>query len=45
MDTLYRWSKFVEEDSLDEWEALLFLEEIPYVLEKTVTRQRWSISV
>lgn len=45
MDTLYRWSKFVSDDRLDEWEHRLLAEEVPYVLEKHVKRQRWSLSV
>lgn len=45
VETLYRWSKFVEEDRLEEWESRLVLEEVPYVLEKLVKRRRWSLSV
>jgi len=45
LDTLYRWSKFVEEDDLVEWETRFLLEEVSYVLEKPVHRQRWSIAV
>ncbi len=45
MDTLYRWSKFVEEDRLEEWENRFLAEEISYVLEKPVKRQRWHLSV
>ena len=45
METLYRWSKFVEEDRLEEWESRLAAEEIPYALEKSAKRRRWLISV
>ncbi len=45
MDTLYRWSKFVEEDRLEEWENRFVGEEISYVLEKPVKRKRWQLSV
>lgn len=45
METLYRWSKFIEEDRLDEWENRFISEAISYVLEKTVKNLRWLISV
>ncbi len=45
MDTLYRWSKFVEEDRIEEWETRLGCEEIPYVLDKSVRRRRWTLAV
>ncbi len=45
MDTWYRWSKFVEDDRLEEWETRFLAEEISYVLEKPVKRQRWLLSV
>ncbi len=45
METLYRWSKFVEEDRLEEWEARLLAEAIPYALDKPVKRHRWQMSV
>lgn len=45
METLYRWSKFVDEARLEDWESRLLAEEIPYVLEKAVKRRRWSLSV
>lgn len=45
MDTLHRWSKFIEEDRLEEWENRFLAEEIPHVLEKSVRRRRWRLSV
>jgi ribosomal protein L11 methyltransferase len=45
LDTLYRWSKFVEEDRLEDWENRFLAEEVSYVLEKPVKRRRWLLSV
>lgn len=45
MDTLYRWSKLVPEDKLEEWEHRLFAAEIPFAVEKQVKRSRWCLSV
>lgn len=45
METFFRWSKFIEEDRLDEWENRFIGEEISYVLEKSVKRSRWVLSV
>ncbi len=45
METLYRWSKFVEGDRIEEWESRFVAEGIPHVLEKPVKRRRWSLSV
>lgn len=45
METLYRWSKFIEEDRLDEWENRFIAEGISYVLEKSEKRRRWLLSV
>ncbi len=45
METLYRWSKFVEADRIEEWEARFITEGIPHVLEKPVKRRRWVLSV
>lgn len=45
METLYRWSKFIEEDRLEEWENRLIADEISYVLEKAEKRRRWLLSV
>ncbi|MEX2578868.1 MAG: 50S ribosomal protein L11 methyltransferase [Verrucomicrobiales bacterium] len=44
METLYRWSKHVEEDRLDEWETRLIAAEVIYVAEKLVKRKRWQLS-
>lgn len=45
METLHRWSKFIEEDRLDEWENRFIAEGIFYVLEKAEKNLRWLISV
>ncbi len=45
METLHRWSKFIEEIRLEEWENRFVAEGVCYVLEKTVSRSRWLISV
>ncbi len=45
MDTLYRWSKFVPEDRLEEWEHRLLAAGIPFAVEKQVKRSRWCLSV
>lgn len=45
METLYRWSKFIEGDRLDEWENRFIAEGIFYVLEKAEKNLRWLISV
>ena len=45
METVYRWSKFIAEDRLDEWEHRFISEEISYVVEKSVKRSRWVLSV
>lgn len=45
METLYRWSKFIEEDRLEEWENRFIAEEVSYVLEKAEKRRRWLLSV
>lgn len=44
METLYRWSKFVDEECLEEWENRFLVEEIPYTVEKQIHRKRWQIS-
>jgi ribosomal protein L11 methyltransferase len=41
LETIYCWSKFVDEDRLDEWETRFISEEIPYVMDKPVRRKRW----
>lgn len=44
METLFRWSKYVEEDRLDEWEARLIMADVVYSAEKQVNRKRWQLS-
>lgn len=44
METIYCWSKFVDEEKLDEWETRLILAEVSYVLDKPVKRKRWRFS-
>lgn len=44
METLFRWSKFVDEEQLEEWETLLIMEEVAFVVEKPIHRKRWQIS-
>ena len=45
MDTLYRWSKFIEEDRLEEWENRFLADGVACVFEKPVKRKRWLLSV
>ncbi|MEO0413822.1 MAG: 50S ribosomal protein L11 methyltransferase [Verrucomicrobiota bacterium] len=40
MDNIYRWSKFVEESELDEWETRLIVDEVEYLVEFVVNRKR-----
>ena len=44
METLFRWSKFVGEEHLEEWEARLIMAEVVYTVEKQVNRKNWQIS-
>jgi len=44
VETIYCWSKFVDEDRLDEWETRLILADVSYVLDKPVKRKRWRFS-
>ena len=44
METLFRWSKFVDEEHLEEWEARLIMAEVVYTVEKQVNRKNWQIS-
>ena len=44
METLYRWSRFVEESQLEEWETRLLVEDIVYSAEKQTRRKRWQLS-
>jgi ribosomal protein L11 methyltransferase len=41
LETIYCWSKFVDEDRLEEWEIRFIAEEIAYVVDKPVRRKRW----
>lgn len=44
VETIFRWSKFVDEDQVDAWETRLLLAEIPYVVEMAVKRRRRLLS-
>ena len=44
METLFRWSKHVDEDQLDEWETRLIIAEVVFSAEKLVNRKRWQLS-
>lgn len=44
METLYRWSKHVDEDQLDEWETRLIVAEVIFSAEKLINRKRWQLS-
>ncbi|MDF1862485.1 MAG: 50S ribosomal protein L11 methyltransferase [Verrucomicrobiales bacterium] len=44
METLFRWSKFVDEDRLDEWEIRLIAAEVAFTADKPVNRKRWQLS-
>ncbi len=44
VETLFRWSKFVGEERLEEWEARLIMAEVVYTVEKQVNRKNWQIS-
>lgn len=44
MDTLFRWSKFIEEGRLEEWETRLLGEGVSYVLDKSTRRRRWTVA-
>jgi len=44
VDTLFRWSKLIDADDLEEWETRLVIEEVPYSAEMLVRRQRWRLS-
>jgi len=41
---LFRWSKFVREDQLDEWEIRLIASDVVYSVESLVKRKRIAIS-
>lgn len=44
VETLFRWSKFVGEERLEEWEVRLIMAEVVYTVEKQVNRKNWQIS-
>ncbi|MCG8602923.1 MAG: tRNA (adenine(22)-N(1))-methyltransferase TrmK [Verrucomicrobiales bacterium] len=44
LETLFRWSKFVDEEALEEWEARLIGSEVIYTADKPVNRKRWQLS-
>ena len=44
METLFRWSKFVDEEHLEEWEARLIMAEVVYTADKQVRRKHWQLS-
>lgn len=45
METLFRWSKLVEESQLEDWEVLFVKEQVSWVSEKSVKRSRWRLAV
>lgn len=44
METLYRWSKFVDESQLEAWELRLLMADVAFTAEKQVKQKRWQIS-
>lgn len=44
METLFRWSKYVDEEALDSWEIRLIAAEVSYTAEKLVKRKRWQLN-
>lgn len=44
METLYRWSKSVDEEDLEEWESRLIMSDVAYSAEKQTKRKRWQLS-
>lgn len=44
VEPLYRWSKYVTEDQLDDWETKLIVEDIIFSAEMLVGRERWQLS-
>ena len=44
VETLFRWSRFVSEERLEEWEARLIMAEVVYTVEKRVNRKKWQIN-
>lgn len=45
MEPVYRWSKYIEESRVEEWENRLTADDVAYVLEKPVKRTRWQLAV
>ncbi|MEC5127040.1 50S ribosomal protein L11 methyltransferase [Verrucomicrobiales bacterium BCK34] len=44
METLFRWSKYVTDEQLDDWETKLVMAEVAYTAEKLVNRKRWQLN-
>ncbi len=44
METLYRWSKSVDEEDLEAWETKLLMHDVAFSAEKQVKRKRWQLS-
>ncbi len=44
LETLYRWSKHVDEEDLEDWELRLLGADVSYIAEKLVKRKRWHLS-
>lgn len=44
VETLYRWSKHVDEEDLEDWELRLLGADVSYIAEKLVKRKRWHLS-
>ncbi len=44
MESLFRWSKFVTESDLDEWENRLIMDDVAYTASKLVKRKQWQIT-
>lgn len=42
---LFRWSKRVAEPEVEDWENRLIIDDVSYVIEKTVGLERWQFSV
>ncbi|MEM7601456.1 MAG: 50S ribosomal protein L11 methyltransferase [Verrucomicrobiota bacterium] len=44
LETLYRWSKSVDEEDLDAWELKLMMADVAFSADKQVKRKRWQLS-
>ncbi|MEM1443130.1 MAG: 50S ribosomal protein L11 methyltransferase [Verrucomicrobiota bacterium] len=44
METLFRWSKSVDESDLEEWETRLLMHDVAFSAEKQIKRKRWQLS-